>query len=80
VVEFKFTTSDVITDNAEVLFSGFPFPVTGINAFAHSLVYPESQKIIRLKLDYSNGNLSNYYTSGGIPAEQYEGFIVYITR
>lgn len=78
IMKFKFTTNAEITNMTEVLFSGFPNALAWQIAFCHSVSSENVQKIIRLRIT-TEGTLTNGYTPGGIPAEQWEGTAVYFT-
>lgn len=81
VAAFKFTVSAAITDNTAVLFTG---NTNNLNQTYRGLAWsvnlsPADAAVIRVAA-LPTGNIANFYTAGGIPANQYEGFIVFFTN
>lgn len=75
---FKFQVSTKIANNTEVLFSGLPAPAL---PFALPICHDSSNfagGVIRLRIN-KNGTMTNGYTSGGIPAKEWEGTATYLT-
>ena len=76
VVGLRFTLAAAISGTTDELFSGAPPAATAVRTFLSQANNPNGTNI-RVEID-SSGKIRNAYTSGGIPAGQYEGEMVYI--
>lgn len=79
VIGLTFTTNASISGSTDVLFSGAPKAQTPVRTFLHQMNAQTGGVFIRVEIN-GNGEVTNAYTSGGIPAGQYEGEIMYISQ
>lgn len=78
IARLHFTVGTQITDNIGILFSGAPNSSNNLRTTLRSISSQKDTNFVRLAIN-SGGYVINQYTPGGIPADQYEGEIVYIT-
>jgi hypothetical protein len=78
VVKLNFTVGTAITNQTEELFKGLPPAKSPIRTTIRGIT-PNSTSYARIVAS-ANGSLANAYTPGGIPADQYEGELVYIAN
>lgn len=77
ILEVKFTVSSTISSTTAVLFTGLPPAKRTYRAMLGEVTGATKQ--IRILVN-TVGSLQNAWTSGGIPAGQYEGQLVYIMQ
>lgn len=79
MVSMNFTVASTITGNTDVLFSGAFIPAyNNIRFIAHFVTANANGKNARIAVS-NQGNITNWYTPGGITPDQYEATFVYIT-
>lgn len=81
IVTAKFTVTSVISTNNEILFSGLPQRISDLSfqTVVPDITDSTQDKFARLGVT-NEGNLTNWYTTGGIKYGQYVVNMAYFTR
>lgn len=79
VLRLNFTVGTAISDSTATLFTDIPKAYAPIRSTVCKVNAVSAGNIIA-RLEVNDTSIKNAYTSGGIPAAQYEGEIVYFTK